>query len=73
MSEYMPYSVIDYNSTTTVITIPHSSIKAIDFIKAKEPTETLGSVYNRLSDKPPSPYQWWFVHLSHRQERHVVH
>lgn len=52
MSEYMSYSVIDYNSTTTVITIPHSSIKTIDFIKAKEPTETLGSVYNRLSDKP---------------------
>lgn len=52
MSEYMPYSVIEYNANTTVIVIPHSSIQSIDFIKAKEPTETLGSVYNRLSTKP---------------------
>lgn len=52
MGQYMPYSVIEYNANTTVIVIPHSSICSIDFIKAKEPTETLSSVYNRLSNKP---------------------
>lgn len=52
MSNYMPYTVQKHNTYTTVITIPHSSIESIDFIKGNDPTETLSSVYNRLSQKP---------------------
>lgn len=52
MSKYAQFTHERYSSGVTVDVIPHTSIKKLEFMKCKDPKETVQSIYSRLEEKP---------------------
>ena len=46
------YEILNPKKYITVVKIPLSNIEKVDMIMAKQPTETMSSCYNRLTEKP---------------------